>query len=100
MCLTTATIQKLKSKEFDRLFDASKEKYGVMARAGVRFLRELRSPAKDKVMIGDVSEVLISAIKVDAGFVKHLIDNKLTADDWLTAFSDFILEQVYPQDEL
>jgi hypothetical protein len=44
--------------------------------------------------------VLISAIKVDAGFVKHLIDNKLTTDDWLTAFSDFILEQVYPQDEL
>ena len=99
MCLTTKTLHKLKEKDFHTLYNGSKDKYAAMAAYTVNFVKGRRR-SSDRVLLGDVAEFLKMSVETDSDFEKHLDQNGLTPDSWPADFTDYILEQAYPQRDL
>jgi hypothetical protein len=99
MSLTTKRLRQLKAKSFDKLYASAEAKYAEMANKAVDYVQK-RSTASDKVLLGDVAEVLKGAVEIDPSFEEHLEKKRLPVDSWSLEFADYILEQVYPQPEL
>jgi hypothetical protein len=99
MSLTTKSLRRLKAKSFDKLYAGSVEKYVEMSNTALDYGKR-RATAGDKVLLGDVTEILETAVDLDGGFEEHLTKGKLSTDSWAREFAEYILEQVYPQPEL
>ena len=99
MSLTTKKILELKDKSFDKLYASAPEKYAAMANLAVEFVYA-RGNAWDKVLLGDVAEILRGAVEIQSAFLAHLKERKMPLGSWSLDFAEYILEQVYPQPEL
>jgi hypothetical protein len=99
MRLDTENLHRLKGKSFDKLYASSPEKYKGMAETALKYTETIVPPG-EKVRLADVGAVLQNAVKIDPAFEAHLKAKKLTQKFWVELFSEFILDQVYPQPEL
>jgi hypothetical protein len=99
MSLTTKTMLDLKDKSFDKLYASAPQKYTAMANLAVDFVY-VRGNAGDKVLLGDVAEILRGGLEINPAFIEHLRERKLALGSWSLDFAEYILEQVYPQPEL
>lgn len=99
MRLDTENLHRLKGKGFDKLYAASPEKYKGMADTVLNYTKTIVPPG-EKVRLADVGAVFQNAVKIDPAFEVHLKVKKLTQKFWVKLFSEYILDQVYPQPEL
>lgn len=99
MSLTTKSLRQLKAKGFDKLYASSPAKYAEMANKTLHYVQE-RSAKGDKVLLGDVAEILKGAVEIDPAFEDHLERLRIAVDAWSLGFAEYILEQVFPQPEL
>lgn len=99
MSLTTKSLRRLKAKGFDKLYGSSPAKYAEMANKALHYVQE-RSAKSDKVLLGDVAEILKGAVEIDPAFDEHLEKLRIAVDAWSLEFAEYILEQVFPQPEL
>jgi hypothetical protein len=98
MSLDTEKIHKLNSKGFDKLYSDDPEKFAAMAQTALDYATTC-VPAGEKVRVGDVVSIITNAVKILPSFEAHLQKRKLTQKYWQTLFSEYILEQVFPQPE-
>jgi hypothetical protein len=99
MCLTAKIMIELKDKSFDKLFSGRKRRYTELANMTVGYARGCGVPG-EKVWLGDVAELLKNTIANQPEFLAHLSQRKLAEGSWSMSFAEYILEQVYPQQEL
>ncbi len=99
MSLTTRSLRQLRAKSFDKLYAAASEKYAEMADAALDYVQR-RGTAGEKALLGDVAEILKNAVEINPAFDEHLKKGKLSPGSWSSDFTDYILEQVYPQPDL
>ncbi len=99
MSLDTEKLHRLKSKGFDTLYAHSVAKYKEMANTALEYAEKC-VPAGDKVRLGDVVAIIQNAIRIDPSFEAHIKTKTLTQKYWQVWFSEYVLDQVYPQPEL
>jgi hypothetical protein len=99
MRLDTENLHRLKGKSFDKLYTSAPDKYKGMADTALKYTLTF-VPSGEKVRLADVGAVLQNAVKIDPAFEAHLKAKKLTQKFWVELFSEYILDQVYPQPEL
>jgi hypothetical protein len=99
MRLDTENLHRLKGKGFDKLYTSAPEKYGKMADTALKYAQTF-VPAGEKVRLADVGSVLQNAVRIDPSFEAHLKAKTLIQKYWVELFSEYILDQVYPQPEL
>ncbi len=99
MSLTTKTMIELKDKSFDQLYEAAGKDFTASVNLAVEFVR-LRGAAGEKVLLGDVAEVLKGVVEIHPSFLAHLKQRKLSPGSWPLDFAEYVLEQAYPQPEL
>jgi hypothetical protein len=98
MSLDTEKIHKLNSKGFDKLYSDNPEIFAEMAQTALDYATTCVPPG-EKVRVGDVVSIITNAVKILPSFEAHLQKRKLTQKYWQTLFSEYILEQVFPQPE-
>jgi hypothetical protein len=99
MSLDTERLHRLTGKGFDKLYSSSPGKYKEMADKALHYAQTCVPPG-EKVRVGDVVSVIQNAVRIDPAFEKHLKDKKLIQKFWQGWFSEYIVDQVYPQPEL
>jgi hypothetical protein len=99
MSFDTDRLHRLKSKSFDALYAKTPQKYKEMADDALMYTEKC-VPTGEKVKLGDVVAVIQNAVKIDPAFEAHLKSKKLTQKYWIVWFSEYVLDQVYPQPEL
>lgn len=99
MSFDTERLHKLRSKGFDKLYSGAIPKYQEMADTALEYAKTCVPPG-EKVRLGDVVAVIQNAVRIDPAFEAHVKGKKLTQKYWINYFSEYILDQVYPQPNL
>lgn len=99
MSFDTERLHRLKGKGFDALYTKAPDKYQEMANTALEYAQTC-IPKGEKVRLGDVVAVIQNAVRIDPAFEAHLKAKKLTQKYWIVWFSEYVLDQVYPQPEL
>lgn len=99
MSIDTERVHKLKGKGFDKLYESAPGKFREMAYTALKYAQTYQ-PEGEPLKIGDVVSVVQNAVRIDPAFEAHLKQKKLTQKFWLTYFSEFIIDKVFPQPNL
>lgn len=96
MSLDTEKLHRLRAKDFDKLYEQHKAKWVEMVQNAVQFAKTYLKA--EGILKGDLVAVLQTSIRVDKDFEKHTMT--FPQKYWVLFFAEFIVEQVYPQDEV
>ena len=96
MTLDTSEIHRLAAKEFDKLYSGKADKWKAMVHTALEYAQTCVGNG-EKVRPGDVVAIVQNAVRIDSTFEKHLNQKKLTQNYWLRWFSEYIVEQTFPQ---
>jgi hypothetical protein len=99
MSLDTEKLHKLRGKKFDDLYTKQPAKWKEMVEKA-RDYADTYIGDGEKLRIGDVVAVVQNAIKIDPEFEKHLQSRGLIQKYWVLYFAEYIIDQVYPQQDL
>lgn len=99
MSLTLEKLHALRSKGFDKLYDRHAPEWKEMAEDAVQYAKTYIA-GKEKIRSGDIVEILQNAIKVNAEFEKYVKEKGLQQKYWVSWFSEYIVDQIFPQAEI
>lgn len=97
MSLDTAKLHRLKDKTFDTLYSQHAAEWKKMAQNARDHVKGFLPPG-EKVRAGDVVSILQTAIRINPLFEAHT--KKIPQNYWVLWFTEYIVEQVFPQPQL
>ena len=95
MSLTLERLHRLRSKGFETLYTKHETKWTEMVSNAKDYAKTFIGPG-EKIRPGDVAEILQNALRVDPDFESYVKEKGLQQKYWVTYFSDYVLDQVFP----
>ncbi len=93
--LTLERLHRLRAKGFETLYTDHEVKWKEMVDNAKEYAKTFIG-AGEKIRPGDVSEILENALRVDPDFEAYVKLKGLQQKYWVTYFSDYVLDQVFP----
>lgn len=102
MSLDTEKVHRLKEKGFDKLYKDRAAKWKQLVTNTVEYFRNIlkNQGSTDTILIGDIVTIVHNIIKVDPDFEKFVEKKRLRQKYWAKDFSEYVLEQIFPQQEI
>jgi hypothetical protein len=95
MSLTLERLHRLRGKGFEKLYTDHETKWMEMVANAKEYAKTFIGEG-EKIRPGDVAEILQNALKVDPDFEAYVKSKGLQQKYWVSWFSDYILDQIFP----